>query len=60
MEVNPMSELLTELGLVVTQMISWVGDVATIIVDTPLLLLVSGIMVLGAAIGVFSRLLSRS
>lgn len=56
----PMSELLTDLGLVVTQVMSWVGDVAQAIVDTPLLLLTTGFLVLGGAIGIFGRLLSKN
>lgn len=55
-----MSSLLTELGLVVTQVFSWVGTVATTIVSTPLLLLTTGFLVLGGAIGIFGRLLSRN
>ena len=58
--VTTMSELLTELGTVVTQVMSWVGDVAEAIVSTPLLLLTTGFLVLGGAIGIFGRLLSRN
>lgn len=55
-----MAELLTELGTVVTQVMTWVGTVATTIVDTPLLLLTTGFLVLGGAIGIFGRLLSKN
>ena len=55
-----MSDLLTTLGLVVTQVFSWVGTVASTIVDTPLLLLTTGFLVLGGAVGIFGRLLSRN
>lgn len=55
-----MSELLTELGLVVTEVFGWVGEVAVTITDTPLLLLTTGFLVLGGAIGIFGRLLSRN
>lgn len=55
-----MAELLTTLGLVVTQVISWVGVVATTIVETPLLLLTTGFLVIGGAVGIFGRLLSRN
>lgn len=55
-----MSSLLTDLGTVVTQVMVWVGNVAETIVDTPLLLLTTGFLVLGGAIGIFGRLLSRS
>lgn len=55
-----MAELLTDLGTVVTQVMTWVGSVATTITDTPLLLLTTGFLVLGGAIGIFGRLLSRN
>lgn len=57
---TPMEALLTQLGLVVTQVFDWVGDVATTIVGSPLLLLTTGFLVLGGAIGIFGRLLSRN
>ena len=34
-----MADLLSELGTVVTQVLTWVGSVATTIVSTPILLL---------------------
>lgn len=55
-----MSSLLTDLGTVVTQMLSWVGDVVTTIVSNPYLLLTTGVLVLGAAVGILGRLLSRN
>ena len=55
-----MADLLSELGTVVTQVMSWVGNVATTIVSTPLLLLTTGFLVLGGAIGIFGRLLSKN
>lgn len=54
-----MSELLTTLGAVVTAMFGYVGDVVAMVVESPLLLVVSGIMVAGAAISLFGRVLSR-
>lgn len=59
MEASAMSNLLTELGTVVTQALTWTGDVATTIVETPLLLMTTGFLVLGGAIGILGRLLSR-
>lgn len=56
---NTMAELLADLSIVVTQVFTWVGTVATTIVDTPLLLLVTGFVVLGGSIGIFGRMLSR-
>lgn len=57
---DTMSSLLTDLGTVVTQVMTWVGNVASTIVSTPLLLLTTGFLVLGGAIGIFGRLLSRN
>lgn len=57
---DPMSSLLTTLGTVVTQVLTWVGNVGTTIVDTPILLLTTGFLVLGGAIGIFGRLLSKN
>lgn len=56
---SEMANLLSELGAVVTQVMTWVGNVASTIVSTPLLLLTTGFLVLGGAIGIFGRLLSR-
>lgn len=55
-----MSTLLTDLATVVTQVFEWVVTVATTITTTPLLLLTTGFLVLGGAIGIFGRLLSRN
>lgn len=55
-----MADLLTSLGLVVTDVLGYVGDIATVIVSTPILLLTTGVLILGAAIGIFSRLLAKS
>ena len=57
---TPMQALLSDLGTVATKVISVVGDVASTIVDTPILLMTTGILFLGAAIGIFGRLLSKS
>ena len=54
-----MSALLSELGSIVTQVITWVGTVASTIVSTPILLLTTGFLVLGGAVGIFGRLLSK-
>lgn len=57
---TPMQSLLEELGDVVTEIFSWVGTVASTIVSTPILLLTTGFLVLGGAIGIFGRLLSKN
>lgn len=54
-----MSELLGDLGTVVTETLGWVGEAVTSIVSQPFLLLTTGILVLGGAIGILGRLLSR-
>lgn len=60
MEGATMSTLLADLALVVTQVFTWVGTIAETIVSTPLLLLTTGFLVLGGAVGIFGRLLSRN
>lgn len=55
-----MSDLLAQLALIVTQIFTWVGTVGTTIVSTPILLLTTGFLVLGGAIGIFGRLLSKN
>lgn len=60
MEANTMATLLSDLTTVATKVLSTVGDVATKIVDTPILLMTTGILFLGGAIGIFGRLLSKN
>lgn len=55
-----MGGLLGNLGSVATEVLSTVGEVATKIVSTPILLMTTGILFLGGAIGIFGRLLSKS
>jgi hypothetical protein len=55
-----MSGLLTDLATVVTQIISLVGTVASTVTSTPILLLTTGCLVLGGAVGIFARLLSKN
>ncbi len=55
-----MAALLSDIGLIVTQILTWVTSVANLIVSTPLLLLTVGFLMIGGAIGIFGRLLSRS
>lgn len=58
--VDTMASLITELGSVVTAIFGWVGEVGTTIVSTPILLITTGFLVLGGAIGIFGRLLSKN
>ena len=55
-EVNVMTELLSTVGAVFTQAISWVGTVAETITDTPLLLLGCVLGFIGIGVGLFKRM----
>lgn len=59
MELTVLETLLVDLSLIVTQVFTWVGTVASTITTTPILLFTVGFLVLGGAIGIFGRLLSR-
>lgn len=50
---------LTTLGEIFTQIMSWVASLVTTIASQPLLLLPVGIFVVGAVIGLASRLIGR-
>ena len=54
-----MGSLLADLGKVVTAVLDYVGDICTTIAGQPILLLTMGILLIGGAIGIFGRLLSR-
>lgn len=54
-----MADLLAQLAPVVTAVLSYVGSVCATIAAQPILLLTMGILLLGGAIGIFGRLLSR-
>lgn len=58
-EVSAMGALLNQLKLVVTAVLGYVGDICTTIANQPILLLTMGILLIGGAIGIFGRLLSR-
>ncbi len=60
MEGVTMTTLLSDLALVVTQVFTWVGTVAETVTTTPILLLTTGFLVLGGAVGIFGRLLSKN
>lgn len=55
-----MASLLSDLGTIITAIMSHVGTVATTIVSTPLLLLTTGFLFLGGCIAMFGRLLSKN
>lgn len=50
---------LTTLGTIFTQIMTWVGSLVTTIAGEPLLLIPVGIFVVGAVIGLASRLIGR-
>lgn len=54
-----MAELLSTLGEVVSAILGYVGNICTTITAQPILLLTMGILLIGGAIGIFGRLLSR-
>lgn len=55
-----MASLLADLATIVIQIMTWVGTIASTIVSTPILLLTTGFLVLGGAVGIFGRLLSKN
>ena len=56
---NTMSELLSQLTTVGTNIFTTVGTVCTTIVEQPLLLMTVGFLFVGGCVGIFGRLLSR-
>ena len=54
-----MAALLTTLGEVATEVLTYVGNVCTTIVSQPLLLMTVGFLFIGGVVGIFGRLLSR-
>ena len=58
-ETNTMSSLLSQQSPVVTAVLDYVADICATIAGQPILLLTMGILLLGGAIGIFGRLLSR-
>ena len=55
-----MTELLTDIGVVVNQIFLSISSIANTIVSTPLLLFTVGFLFLGGCVGIFGRLLSRN
>lgn len=53
-----MEAILTSVGQVFTSAIGWVGNVATTITETPILLLFCVIPVVGLGVGLFRRLIN--
>lgn len=55
-----MADLLKDIALVAAEIFKNVATVASTITGTPLLLLTVGFLVVGGAVGIFGRLLSRN
>lgn len=52
-------QLMTDLSAFVTGILGWVGDAATVIVGSPLLMFTMGFLAIGGAIGILGRLIRR-
>lgn len=57
---NTMATLVADMTEVGNSALDVVGDVVNTIVSNPLLLMTTGILFLGAAVGILGRLLSKS
>ena len=55
-----MGSLLAQLGVVVTKVFGYIGNICSTIVDNPLLLMTTGFLLIGACIAIFGRLLSKN
>lgn len=54
-----MDDLISTLSKVVTGALGWVGQAVDTITGNPFILITAGFLVLGGAIGILGRLLSR-
>lgn len=54
-----MEDLISNLSKVVTGALGWVTESVTTITSNPFILITAGFLVLGGAIGILGRLLSR-
>ena len=53
-----MAAILTDVGLVFTEAIGWVGDVATAIAASPILMIFCILPLVGLGVGLFKRLIN--
>lgn len=60
METTTMATLLSDFGTIATTIWTQVGEIASTITETPLLLFTTGFLFLGGCVGIFGRLLSRN
>ena len=58
--VTTMEALITQFGTIATAIFGQVTEIASTIVETPLLLFPTGFLFLGGCVGIFGRLLSRN
>lgn len=56
---TPMEALWTNISTSASEVLDLVTDVAGTIVGTPILLLTTGFLVVGGAVGIFGRMLSK-
>ena len=59
MEGSAMSGFLTTMSEVATWVFDQIGTIGTTIMETPFLLVTTGVMLVGAAVGIFGRLLVK-
>lgn len=52
------ASILTDIGTIVTQAISWAGDVVTFVVSNPLIMIFCAIPLVGLGIGMVKRMIS--
>lgn len=52
------SGVLTDIGTVVTQAMTWAGDVAEMIVSTPLIMIFVSVAMVGLGVGLIRRMIS--
>lgn len=54
-----MAAILTNVSLLVTAIVGWIGDIAAAVVAQPLLLIPVGVGLLGTGVGIFKGFLHR-
>lgn len=54
---TPMETLLTSIGTLFTQVVAWLGEVFTMIVSTPILLIFIGLTLVGVVVSFAKRLI---
>lgn len=57
---DTVADVISSAGTVVTAVLGWVGDVTATIMGSGFLFVTTGILLLGGAIGIMGRLLSRN